>query len=134
MNHTDEFITFWEKGNVNGRVLKPHEMIYYTWNDPAGERKITWKNMNRPNAENDLRRDGVDQFFVAHEESHEPGTSTSEGRKGHRKNSQTETLYWVSFLDGTQRVLLFTKNQSLAQNSTSSNRMDKVGSVLFSYF
>lgn len=129
MNHTDESITFWEKGDVNGRVLKPHQMIYYTWNDPAGERKIMWKNMSKANVENDLRRDGVDQFLVTPEESQEPGTS--DGRKGHRRSSQMETVFWVSFLDGTQRVLLFTKNQSLAQSSTSSNRMDKVGFLLF---
>lgn len=124
MNHTDEYITFWEKGNVNGRVLKPQHMIYYTWNDPAGERKIMWKNMNRSNFENDLRRDGVDQFLVTPEESQEP--STSDGRKSKRRSSQMETVFWVSFLDGTQRVLLFTKNQSLAESTQTSSRMDKV--------
>lgn len=124
MNHTDESITFWEKGNVNGRVLKPQQMIYYTWQDPAGERKITWHNMNRTNIENDLRRDGVDQFIVTPEETQE--ASTSDGRKSHRRSSQMETVFWVSFLDGTQRVLLFTKNQNLAESTQSSNRMDQV--------
>jgi vacuolar protein sorting-associated protein 13A/C len=124
MNHTDEYITFWEKGNVNGRVLKPLEMVYYTWTDPVGERKITWKNLNKSNAENDLRRDGVDQFLVVPDSSQEP--STSDGRRAHRRSSQLEPVFWVSFLDGTQRVLLFTKNQSLAENTQSSNRMDKV--------
>lgn len=124
MNHTDEYITFWEKGNVNGRMLKPQEMIYYTWSNPAGERKITWKNLNKSNIENDLRRDGVDQFLVAPESSHEPGTS--DGRQARRRSSQMETVFWVSFLNGTQRVLLFTKNLSLAENTQSSNQMDKV--------
>lgn len=124
MNQTDEVITFWEKGNVNGRVLKPQELVYYTWYDPAGERKILWKNLNRNNIENDLRRDGVDQFLVEPEISSEP--STSDRRKVHRRSSQMETVFWVSFLNGTQRVLLFTKSQSLAESTQSSNRMDKV--------
>lgn len=110
---------------MNGRVLMPSNKIYYTWNDPAGERKIMWQNMGKSNIENDLRRDGVDQFLVAHEECNEP--STSDGKRvNKRRSSQLETVYWVSFLDGTQRVLLFTKNQSLAESTQSSSRLDQV--------
>lgn len=129
MNTTDENITFWEKGNVNGRVLKPSNMIYYTWNDPIGERMITWQNKNKANVENDLRRDGVDQFKIIRESSDEPSTST--GIK--RQNSQDDVIYWVSFLDGTQRVLLFTKNESIAQSTQSSNRLDQVSEILYSF-
>lgn len=124
MNCTDESITFWEKGNVNGRTLKPQQMMYYTWVDPAGERVITWKNVGKSNIENDLRRDGVDQFVVACDET-EASTSNRRGSKA-RRSSQMETYYWVSFLDGTQRVLLFTRNPSVANSTQSSNRLDQV--------
>lgn len=121
MNCTEESITFWEKGNVNGRVLMPMQMIYYTWVDPAGERIITWKNVGKNNIENDLRRDGVDQFVVAVDESDVAASSRSK-----RRSSQLETFYWVSFLDGTQRVLLFTKNPTVASSTQSSSRLDQV--------
>jgi vacuolar protein sorting-associated protein 13A/C len=120
MNFTDELITFWEKGNVNGRVLKPQQMMYYTWVDPAGDRVITWKNVGKNNVENDLRRDGVDTFVVAVDE-----TDASTSRNA-RRSSQLETLYWVSFLDGTQRVLLFTKNPDVASSTQSSSKLDQV--------
>lgn len=123
MNCTDENITFYEKGNVNGRLLKPQQMIYYTWINPAGDRVITWKNEGKGMVENDLRRDGVDEFVVSADEN-EPSTSNRRGSK--RRSSQMETLYWVSFLDGTQRVLLFTKNPSVASNTQSSSRLDQV--------
>lgn len=123
MNCTDESITFWEKGNVNGRVLKPKQMIYYTWVDPAGERIVTWKNCGKGNVDNDLRRDGVDTFTVAVEEA-EPSTS----RKGKRRSSELETFYWVSFLDGTQRVLLFTKNPEVANCTQGTSRLEQVRS------
>lgn len=124
MNCTDESITFWEKGNVNGRVLMPNNMIYYTWSDPVGERKIQWQSMGKANIESDLRRDGVGEFSVASDNSEEPSTSD---RRGSKKSTQLETVYWVSFLDGTQRVLLFTKNQSLAENTQSTSQLEQVG-------
>jgi vacuolar protein sorting-associated protein 13A/C len=136
MNCTDESITFWEKGNVNGRVLKPNNKIYYTWMNPAGERKIVWKNMNKANIENDLRRDGVDEFHICatvEDASAEPSTSTDR-RDSKRKSFQLETVYWVSFLDGTQRVLLFTKNLDLAESTQSSSRLDQVSEVFLILF
>lgn len=122
MNCTDECITFWEKGNVNGRVLKPQQMVYYTWVDPAGDRTVTWKNFGKGNIENDLRRDGVDHFVVQVDESEQ---STS--RKEKRRSSQMEKFYWVSFLNGTQRVLLFTKHPEVASNTQSSSHLEQVG-------
>lgn len=34
--------------------------------------------------------------------------------------------YWVSFLDGTQRVLLFTNDTGIATEAHSASRLDKV--------
>lgn len=129
MNCTDETISFWEKGNVNSRVLKPQQMMYYTWFDPAGERVITWKNLGKGNVENDLRRDGVDEFVVAIDEAE---SSNANRRDSKRRSSQMDKFYWVSFLDGTQRVLMFTKNPSVASNTQSSSRLDQVCSTFIS--
>jgi vacuolar protein sorting-associated protein 13A/C len=123
MNFTDEEISFWEKGNVNMTTLHPREMIYYTWNDPAGERSITWKNRGKDNIENDLRKDGVDQFVTVHDKTISANKRDSSSR---RKSSQNESVFWVSFLNGTQRVLLFTENSTIANNTQSSNRLDQV--------
>lgn len=126
MNCTEETILFWEKGNVNSRVLKPQQMMYYTWVDPAGERIITWKNAGKGNVENDLRRDGVDQFLVAVDENE---ASTSMRKSIKRRSSQLDTSFWVSFLDGTQRVLMFTKNPTVASSTESSSKLDQVSSI-----
>lgn len=106
INHTDQAVRFWEKGNVNERILKPYEKMLYTWQDPAGERKILWTGDDDEAVENDLRRDGIGK----------PITSAG-GDK---------SLYWVSFLDGTQRVLLFTNVENIAVEANSANRLDKV--------
>lgn len=123
INHTEEQITFWEKGNVNARVLQPFQKMFYTWIDPAGERKITWNNSGKSNIENDLRRDGVDEFTVS--EASESSTGRRRGSSA-SQGSISNKIFWVSFLDGTQRVLLFTKNPSVAIGTTSANRLDQV--------
>lgn len=104
INHTDQLVRFWEKGNVNERRLQPYEQMLYTWQDPAGDRVIMWDE-NDDTIENDLRRDGINPMK--------------------RKEGNT-TSYWVSFLDGTQRVLLFTNQQDIAFEANSANRLDKV--------
>lgn len=104
INHTDQTVKLWEKGNVNERVLEPFESMLYTWQDPAGDRLILW-NDGDDTIENDLRRDGI---------------------KPIKDSSGVASSYWVSFLDGTQRVLLFTSIQGIAFGANSVNRLDKV--------
>lgn len=104
INHTDQLVKFWEKGNVNERVLQPYEKMLYTWQDPAGDRLILWDDGDET-IENDLRRDGI---------------------KPIARNEDNKSAFWVSFLDGTQRVLLFTSMQSIAYGANSANRLDKV--------
>ena len=104
-------------------------MIYYTWNDPAGERKIMWQNKGKGNVENDLRRDGVDEFIISRESSNEE-PSTSNGIR--QQSPDSDTIFWVSFLDGTQRVLLFTKNEAIAASTQSSSKLDQVR-IIFNF-
>lgn len=104
INHTNKRISFWEKGNVNERQLEPYEKMLYTWADPAGERLILWDDGEKP-VENDLRRDGINQL---------------------RNGEAEDGCFWVSFLDGTQRVLLFTNDTSIATEAHSASRLDKV--------
>lgn len=108
INHTDQNVTFWEKGNVNERILRPFEQMLYTWQDPAGDRLILWDD-GHETIENDLRRDGI---------------------KPIKSSAGDTSSYWVSFLDGTQRVLLFTKIQEIAFGANSANRLDKVCSLI----
>lgn len=97
-------IKFWEKGNVNERRLQSFEKMLYTWQDPAGDRVILWDESDET-VENDLRRDGIKPIKD--------------------KNGDIQS-YWVSFLDGTQRVLLFTNVHNIAFEANSANRLDKV--------
>ncbi|XP_055701182.1 intermembrane lipid transfer protein Vps13 isoform X2 [Phlebotomus papatasi] len=106
INHTDSSMSFWERGNVNERILKPNEKMMYTWADPAGDRVIYWNNGPKEKIENDLQRDGVGSFVYGDDSS--------------------KVYWWVSFLDGVQRVLLFTKSEAIANETQSDHRMDNI--------
>ncbi|XP_050092629.1 intermembrane lipid transfer protein Vps13 isoform X2 [Anopheles aquasalis] len=105
MNHTTEPFEFKEKGDVNSKIIMPNQMVLHTWSDPAGERKIMWESGSKPqNIENDLRCDGISEF----------------------KTAGNNVVYWVSFLNGTQRVLLLTDNCNIAYGVHSASRLDQV--------
>lgn len=96
INHCGSDMNFWEKQSVQIRTLKPKTSLLYTWENPSGSRTILWEKAHKIEIENDLRKDGCGSFQIS--ESHQ--------------------VYWTSFLDGMQRILLFTDNSSLAQSAT----------------
>ncbi|XP_065079310.1 intermembrane lipid transfer protein Vps13 isoform X3 [Ochlerotatus camptorhynchus] len=105
INHTNEEFAFKEKGDVNGKILMPNQKVLHTWINPAGDRKIVWDSGSKLiTIENDLRRDDISEF----------------------KSPTDKDIYWVSFLNGTQRVLLITDNANIAYGVHSASRLDQV--------
>ncbi|CAG9772493.1 unnamed protein product [Ceutorhynchus assimilis] len=96
INHTIHDFNFWEKESVQIRTLKPKTQMLYTWENPSGPRKLVWEKGHKMEIENDLRKDGCGSFHP---------TEQSE-------------VYWSSFLNGMQRVLLFTDVRSLATSAS----------------
>ncbi|XP_066252738.1 intermembrane lipid transfer protein Vps13 isoform X1 [Euwallacea similis] len=95
INHTTQDYRFWEKESVQIRTIKPKTLILYTWENPSGPRKLVWEKGQKIEIENDLRKDGCGSFHVGENE-----------------------VFWSSFLDGMQRVLLFTECRNLAESAT----------------
>lgn len=109
INNTDREISYFETGNVNPRPVQPKEQQLFTWYDPTGEREIFWYNMDDKTREHtDLQRDGIGYFNLV-------GESDIQQR-----------IYWVSFLDGLQRVLLFTRDEQSATETQVSNQFSKI--------
>ncbi|XP_015115234.1 vacuolar protein sorting-associated protein 13 isoform X2 [Diachasma alloeum] len=94
INHTSQTIHLWEKGSMNVRSLQSFNRMFYTWENPSGPRKLLWEDDNKKEIENDLRQDNLGAFQT-------PETQ--------------EEIFYVSFLDGTQRVLLFTTSLKIAE-------------------
>ncbi|XP_025156986.1 vacuolar protein sorting-associated protein 13 isoform X2 [Harpegnathos saltator] len=95
INHTAHTINLWEKGSINVRSVQSFNRMFYTWENPAGPRKIVWEDNNGKEIEDNLRKDNLGAFQLP---------------------EINEEMFYVSFLDGTQRILLFTKALKIAED------------------
>ncbi|XP_059226468.1 intermembrane lipid transfer protein Vps13 [Stomoxys calcitrans] len=101
INHTRYPVYYYEKGVGNKMVLQPQQKILYTWCNPAGDKVLV---CGENEVENDLRRDGFGNITV------ENGIKP----------------YWISFLNGLQRVLLFTEYEEIASKSETTNDLQRI--------
>ncbi|XP_074114843.1 vacuolar protein sorting 13C isoform X2 [Cotesia typhae] len=95
INHTPYTVDLYEKGSMNIRSLQSLNRMFYTWENPSGPRKLLWEDNSKKEIENDLRKDNLGAFTLPEIE---------------------EEIFYVSFLDGFQRVLLFTNNLKIAED------------------
>ncbi|GBP47895.1 Vacuolar protein sorting-associated protein 13 [Eumeta japonica] len=69
--------------------------LLFTWDNPAGPRTLIFEAHKKTEFETDLRKDDIGNFLV----------------------DETNRVHWVSFLDGLQRVVLFTDDSILASGA-----------------
>lgn len=102
INNTPHTMNIWEKKSIHIHRLLPDHNMYFTWDYPSSDRVLVWETGNKGQEENELRMDGVGSYQVAN----------------------NIDVYWVSFLDGMQRVLLFTCDQNVADNAQATKQFE----------
>uniref|UniRef100_A0A8K9XTQ8 Vacuolar protein sorting 13 homolog C n=1 Tax=Oncorhynchus mykiss TaxID=8022 RepID=A0A8K9XTQ8_ONCMY len=102
VNHTPwVVITYRQSGSTESRALNPGEAQRFAWDNPAGVRKLSWKCQEHSSGELDL--DECGQFAY-------DGLSQ---------------VHWVSFLDGRQRVLLFTEDVAVVTKARQAEELEQ---------
>ncbi|XP_048251088.1 vacuolar protein sorting-associated protein 13A-like isoform X4 [Haliotis rufescens] len=106
VNFTDKSsLTFFQSGVKNSvHELGPNQTQLYTWENSLGKREMVYTCGNKKDVKNDLSQDGIGEFFF---------------------DSDTK-VYWVSFLDGMQRVLLFTQDLALATVAQQAGELERI--------
>ncbi|XP_069674534.1 intermembrane lipid transfer protein Vps13 isoform X2 [Periplaneta americana] len=102
LNHTSDTLSLWEKGSNVIITLQPREKLLYAWEKPTGSRCIVWNAGKKKELTDELRKDGIGEFHP------------TEGQQ----------MWWVSFLDGMQRVLLFTLDMNIARDAQSAGELE----------
>uniref|UniRef100_A0A673YFJ4 Vacuolar protein sorting 13 homolog C n=1 Tax=Salmo trutta TaxID=8032 RepID=A0A673YFJ4_SALTR len=104
VNHTPWVtITYRQSGSTESRALNPGEAQRFAWDNPAGVRKLSWKCQEHSSGELDLVKDECGQFAY-------DGLSQ---------------VHWVSFLDGRQRVLLFTEDVAVVTKARQAEELEQ---------
>ncbi|XP_072472489.1 intermembrane lipid transfer protein VPS13C isoform X1 [Notamacropus eugenii] len=103
INHTPwDILQYKQSGLQEEMVLLPKQVRLFAWADPTGTKKLTWTYAENV-GEHDLLKDECGQF-------------------PYDANIQ---IHWVSFLDGRQRVLLFTDDVALVSKARQAEEMEQ---------
>ncbi|XP_074956200.1 intermembrane lipid transfer protein VPS13C isoform X1 [Phalacrocorax aristotelis] len=103
VNHTSwDSLRYKQSGLQEEMELKPKEVCLFAWTDPTKTRKLTW-GYSQNLGELDLLKDECGQFPY---------------------NANTQ-IHWVSFLDGRQRVLLFTDDVALVSKARQAEELEQ---------
>uniref|UniRef100_A0A3B1JJN7 Vacuolar protein sorting 13 homolog C n=1 Tax=Astyanax mexicanus TaxID=7994 RepID=A0A3B1JJN7_ASTMX len=104
VNHTPWVtISFRQSGCEASRELNPGEAQRFAWDDPAGVRKLCWTCQGH-SGELDLIKDECGQFAC----------------------DSLAQVHWVSFLDGRQRVLLFTEDVAVVTKARQAEELEQI--------
>uniref|UniRef100_A0A452VIQ5 Vacuolar protein sorting 13 homolog C n=1 Tax=Ursus maritimus TaxID=29073 RepID=A0A452VIQ5_URSMA len=102
INHTSQDVVTYKQRYEEKVHLVPGEARLFAWADPTGIRKLTWTYAANT-GEHSLLKDECGQF-------------------PYDANTQ---IHWVSFLDGRQRVLLFTDDVALVSKALQAEEMEQ---------
>ncbi|RMB94467.1 hypothetical protein DUI87_29278 [Hirundo rustica rustica] len=103
VNHTPwDCLRYKQSGLQEEMELKPRQVCLFAWTDPTKPRKLTW-GYSQSFGEHDLLKDDCGQFPY---------------------NANTQ-IHWVSFLDGRQRVLLFTDDVALVSKARQAEELEQ---------
>ncbi|XP_040348798.1 intermembrane lipid transfer protein VPS13C isoform X2 [Herpailurus yagouaroundi] len=103
INHTpQDVLTYKQSGSQEEVHLLPGQARLFAWADPTGTRQLTWTYAANT-GEHSLLKDECGQF-------------------PYDANIQ---IHWVSFLDGRQRVLLFTDDVALVSKALQAEEMEQ---------
>ncbi|XP_061669454.1 intermembrane lipid transfer protein VPS13C isoform X3 [Syngnathoides biaculeatus] len=103
VNHTPWVdISYKQSGCAAVHRLRPGEARRFAWDDPAGLRRLAWTCAEH-SGETDLLKDELGQFSY-------DGLSE---------------VHWVSFLDGRQRVLIFTEDVAVVTKARQAEELEQ---------
>ncbi|XP_059386008.1 intermembrane lipid transfer protein VPS13C isoform X5 [Carassius carassius] len=103
INHTAAaIVSFLQRGCEESWALRPGEAQRFAWDDPAGVRKLCWSCQDH-SGELDLVKDECGQFAY----------------------SSLVQIHWVSFLDGRQRVLIFTEDVGIVSKARQAEELEQ---------
>ncbi|KAK3591108.1 hypothetical protein CHS0354_035920 [Potamilus streckersoni] len=149
----DVFIKIHQKGQSQTSLLSANQKVLYTWDDPALERTLMWNvyGRDKPDHVAFINKDGYDKVTLRVKSLRASGTADYADAENEDSSPEDETdemdsvsksllgktrsdkvvIYWVSYLDHQQRVLLFTQDERIANVARKMNEAEQATLVSF---
>ncbi|KAL4233205.1 hypothetical protein ACF0H5_007889 [Mactra antiquata] len=155
----DVFIKIHQKNQSQTTILSSNQSVLCTWDDPTSERTLMWNiyGRNQPNFPAAISKDGyghvnlkmkslkssgtvdyVDAPDIQTDSSPEDDSDEVDGLIGKtdvslvgKTRSDKLVIFWVSYLDHQQRVLLFTQDERVAKGARRMNEVEQANRVIF---
>ncbi|XP_067143145.1 intermembrane lipid transfer protein Vps13 isoform X2 [Centruroides vittatus] len=102
VNNLETFPVIYHQVGKTEKALKCKQAVLYTWEDPCTEREFSI-NIGKKSSKINLAKDGINEIQL----------------------ESKETVYWVSFLDGLQRVILLTEDLALATAAQQAGELER---------
>lgn len=146
----DIFIKIHQKNQSQVTLLSPNQAVLYTWDDPASERTLMWNvcGGKKPSFPACITKDGYGDVHMRiqslcvksetadyndmedsspEDDSDEPDGLLNSVHDSFQARTRSDkvVVYWMSFLDGHQRVLLFTRDERVASAVRQMNQAEQ---------
>ncbi|XP_035233156.1 vacuolar protein sorting-associated protein 13A-like [Stegodyphus dumicola] len=103
VNNLENLAISFSQGDSEEVNLPSKSYALFAWKNPLEKRTLSWK-CEKCSGEHDLVKDGIGDFTI----------------------NEDLKAYWVSFLDGMQRVLMFTEDLALATAAQEAGELERV--------
>ena len=107
VNHTDLSMKYWEKNDTNVMYLRSKHCALFTWDNYSGSEILVWSPESSDNenkfVENNLKNDNAGELIY-----------------------ESRSIYWISFLNGPQRTLLFTRDMNIVRELQISSDIENI--------
>ncbi|KAG1650405.1 Vacuolar protein sorting-associated protein 13C [Nymphon striatum] len=136
----DLFVKFRQKNMSQVQVLSSYQSMLYTWDDPVEKRILLWSMYNQMNSEFEAnifsdaygqekvtiqsvkttsQANQSSQSVSVADSSSDDDDSDTEQKSVHKSKIRKDkvVVHWVSYIDGHQRVLLFTQDERVAKQA-----------------
>ncbi|GBM38371.1 Vacuolar protein sorting-associated protein 13 [Araneus ventricosus] len=104
VNNLENIPLSFHQSNVSDEIkLAPGSCILFAWQNPLEKRMLCWQ-CEKTCGEHDLVKEGIGEINL----------------------KENFKAYWVSFLDGMQRVLMFTSDLALATTAQEAGELERI--------
>ncbi|KAL1509464.1 hypothetical protein ABEB36_004192 [Hypothenemus hampei] len=127
----DLYLKIQQKDQSHVSLLNPNHSLLYTWDNPILSRMLTWNVYNNKGSgfTLDIVKDGYGEERIKfqsvtpnsnQQQSSSSDDSDSSGNTPNKLNKKVRKdkiiIYWACYVEGPQRILLFTQEQSIFEN------------------